>query len=313
MAVALEEAVRDLVRAAGLGPGGEVERMPDGLMHDVFRVDRELVVRVGTGPGAARDFPKAASVLRAIAGRLPAPRLLYTDFTRSRLAGEVIVCSQVEGERLSALWPGLGATERLLYGAQVGDALEALHAVPPDGIPELADLGPWPERAAEDARAALERARRERALAPPRLDRMQACLEGARWALESAPPAVLVHYDVHWENVIVRDGAIAALLDFDDVRLAPAEQDWWELLFASNLHDDPRADVEWFAKARGHELRAPGCLERFLVDEIGEIVRMLTEEVGWVDRDTARREAQEAYVHAFESDFYPELLARVSS
>ncbi len=308
----LRDAVRALVREAGLGPGDTVERLEGGLMHDVFRVDRDLVVRVGGDPDAV-DFPKTANVLRAVAGHVAAPTLLHTDFSRARVPANVLVYRWVAGERLAALWPSLPTDEREHYLDQIERELRALHEISPDSVPEFRGLAPWPERKRRSVEASLARAAAEDAFHEDRLDRMRDVFERNAPSLATAPEPVLVHYDVHWENFVVRDGQIVALLDFDDVRLAPAEQDWWELLFALGADADPRVDLSWFAAHCGPELAGPGVLERFLLDEIDEIVKLLTDELGWIGREDAQREADAAYRRAFESDFFARLLSRATS
>ena len=123
---------------------------------------------------------------------------------------------------------------------------------------------------------------------------------------------MLAHCDVHWENVIVRDAASVALLDFDDVEVAPAELDVWELLFAVGAADAPEAPLHGVDDVYGAAMRAPGVLERFAIGEIEEILELATRELGWISREAARVEADAAYRATFESDLYPRLLARVT-
>lgn len=307
----LLDSVLALVRDAGLGPGETLERLEGGLVHDVFRVDEQLVVRVGRGPDAA-GFPQTAHVLRAVAGHVSAPVLLHTDFSRQRVPANVLVYRWVEGQRLASLWPSLSMREREHYLDQVERELRALHGIAPESVPELDGLDAWPERKRRSVETSLARAARSPAFPPERVGRMRDFFERNAPALEAAPPPVLVHYDVHWQNVVVRDGRIAALLDFDDIRLAPPEQDWWELLFALRADEEPGVDLSWFAAHCGPDLTGPGVLERFLLDEIDEIVKLMTEPLAWIGRDDAVREADAAYRRAFETDFFARLLARAA-
>lgn len=309
--LAFERGVRAILRAAGLGEARDIRPLAGGLVHTVYAVDDRWVVRIGTGPDG-KLLPKAADVLRAVAGRVAAPALVGVDFSRAHVPENVLVCSFVEGRRLSELWPEAPAPERRRLVLGVALELDALHALPPESVECFRGLAPWAERVERRVRAALARARETGEFEVERLDRMQAYLEAHVSALGTAGPAVLVHYDVHWENVIVRDAAIVALLDFDDVEVAPAEVDVWELLFAVGAADAPQAPLYGVGEVYGAAMRAPGVLERFAIGEIEEILKLATQELSWISREAARVEADEAYLRTFESDLYRRLLARVT-
>ena len=309
--LAFEQGVRVILRDAGLGEARDIRPLDGGLSHTTYAVDRRWVVRIGTGPDG-KQLPKSAGVLRAVAGRVAAPALVGVDFSRTHVPYNVLVCSFVEGRRMAELWPAAPAPERRRLVFAVARELDALHALPPESVECFRDLAPWAERKEKRVRAALDCARETGEFEVERLDRMQAYLEAHVSALGTAGPAVLAHCDVHWENVIVRDAASVALLDFDDVEVAPAELDVWELLFAVGAADAPEAPLHGVDDVYGAAMRAPGVLERFAIGEIEEILELATRELGWISREAARVEADAAYRRTFESDLYPRLLARVA-
>ena len=309
--LAFEKEVRTMLRHAGLGEARDIRLLDGGLSHTVYVVDRRWVVRIGTGPDG-KELPKAADVLRAVAGRVAAPALIGVDFSGAHVPGNVLVCSFVEGRRMAELWSEAPAPERRRLVLAVARELDALHALPPESVECFRDLAPWAERKEKRVRAALDCARETGEFEVERLDRMQAYLEAHVSALGTAGPAVLAHCDVHWETVIVRDAAIVALLDFDDVEVAPAELDVWELLFAVGAADGLEAPLYGVDEVYGAALRAPGVLERLVIGEIEEILKLATRELGWISREAARVEADAAYRATFESDLYPRLLARVT-
>ena len=312
MGLAYEEGVREILRDAGLGEGSEIRPLSGGLSNTVYAVDRRFVVRIGTGVDGDK-LPVAADVLRAVEGRVAAPSLVCVDFSRERVPANVLVCSFVEGRLGDEVWAGASGAEREGLVRAVAGELDALHAVRAEAIPCLWALPPWPERVERRARVALARARASESFERLRLDRMEAYLERHVAALDDASPAVPVHYDVRWENALFRNGVLAALLDFDDVELAPAEADVWELLFAVGADDHEAAALYGIQDLYGELLRAPGVLERFAIGEIEEILKLASDELGWISRSAARREADRAYERTFQSDTYARLLARVVS
>ena len=233
------------------------------------------------------------------------------DFSRERVPANVLVCSFVEGQLGDEVWAGASRAEREGLVRAFARQLDALHGLPAGAIECFRALAPWPERKERRVRAALARARASESFERPRLDRMEAYLETHAAALGDAAPAVPVHCDVRWENALFRNGVLAALLDFDDVEVAPAESDVWELLFAVGADDHEEAALYGVQDLSGELLRAPGVLERFAIGEIEEILKLASDELGWISRSAARREANRAYERTFESDTYARLLARM--
>lgn len=309
--LAFDEGVRSILRDAGLGDVGEIRPLTGGLVNTVYAVDRRWVVKIGTGPDGAL-FPKAADVMRAVAGRVAAPELVAVDFSHERIPANVMVCGFVEGSRLTSLWPDATTAERRRLALAVAHELEALHGVPPDAVECFRGLAPWHERLEERVRAVLARSRAAGTFELERLARMEAYLDSHRAALKRGGPEVLIHYDVWWENVIVRDGEVVALLDFDDAERAPVERDVWELLFAVGAADAPDAPLYGVEEVYGSAMRRAGAYERFAIGEIEEVLKLATDELGWISRASARVEADQAYRRTFESDFYRRLLSRVT-
>src|SRR5207253_2693109 len=103
-----------LVQSAGLGRPARIERMTGGVWNNVYRVDGRWVVRIGARSDGAR-FAKAAAFLRAVDGRVKAPRLLQLDCTPSLGPHAVMIYEYLDGTILSELWPSLPNETRRRY------------------------------------------------------------------------------------------------------------------------------------------------------------------------------------------------------
>jgi hypothetical protein len=148
----------------------------------------------------------------------------------------------VAGVPLADAWRGLSATDRLDAVRQIGTALATLHAHqfpaavttalgvprPADGAPLAdllgADLNPLP---ATRAWALVEHARRRPGLDPVLVDAVERRLRELApidpLDRPAAPGYGCVHGDAHPRNALWRDGRVVALLDFEWVRLGPAD------------------------------------------------------------------------------------------
>ncbi|CAN5411089.1 phosphotransferase family protein [soil metagenome] len=210
---------------------GHLTRLSGGASRETWRFTadgRSLVVQLQRA-GDERDMGLEASVLRAVASSgTPVADLVASGVTGSGIS--YIVSAAVEGETIARkiLRDDRFATARDRLPEQLGVALARLHAVEPDGVDGLAEMDQLAQyREVLDA-----------------FDRPHPTFELAfRWLSEHRPPPTrrtLVHGDFRLGNVIVDDGGLRAVLD-------------WELAHAG----DPMEDLGWLC-ARAWRFGGPG-------------------------------------------------------
>ncbi len=206
----------------------------DGWANQVWLAPAH-VVRLGSG--RFRDaYVHEAAVLRLLPPGVLHARVLDHGRVGRR---EWMVMERVAGRPLAAVWSGLGEGRRRAAAAQLGAALRALHAVPlPAGF-----ANPWLDDALAPGGPATDAYH-----APPAHYRTliaagyqvpggdQALLDevGAfiaeRLDAFAGDPAVLVHGDAHFANLLWDGDRLAALLDFEGARPAAPDQELDTLL-----------------------------------------------------------------------------------
>lgn len=198
---------------------------------------RKLILRTGPPDDVHASMQlEATTQLLAAAQGAPVPQVLVADES-------LLVCDFIDGEtiapRILRRLDDDAVRGRLLH--QCAHALAAIHCVNPAGVGlrEQDQLAVW--RAALDA-----------------IGDTTATFEWAwRWLAANRPPAsspVMVHGDFRMGNLIVRDGELAAVLD-------------WELVHVGDRHED----LAWFC-IRAWRFGAPlsraagglGSIESFL-------------------------------------------------
>ncbi|MFI5491542.1 phosphotransferase [Actinoplanes sp. NPDC051859] len=213
-----EEALGPGVRAllTELGVTGDPVRYPTGSLP-VYAIG-DTVLKLFP-PVHAEELPVEAGALTAVHGRLPIPTPAV--HASGDFAGwGYVLMDRLPGEPLSRVWPSLGTAQRDRVAEQVGEAMVALHAVPPPAID-----GWWPADWAEfvdDQVAGC--AGRHRALGLP-----------AEWAaqipgfLASTPlggEPVLLHTEIMDEHLLIQDGRLTGLIDFEPAMRGAAEYDF---------------------------------------------------------------------------------------
>ena len=287
----IDEAARER-----LGRVRKVVRLPAAAVpvpvpsdsNDVWRVG-PVVVRV-CWRGDRERFAREAAVTRALPAGVPYPEVLDAG-SEGDLAWQVT--RFVDGVPLSTLWRGLSGAEQRDAMNQIGQALAALHAhrFPADVVAALAaprpvgemsasalvgaDITPLPVRRAH----ALLAAARQQGLA----DRALLDEAAARFdeLADADPPAgavTCVHGDAHLGNALWKDGRLTALLDFEWVRLGPADLEIEPYLREDVTGLTPSevgAAIGWLAESYPAMFAGPDLVRRLWLYQLANAVREL--------------------------------------
>jgi aminoglycoside phosphotransferase (APT) family kinase protein len=302
----IDAVVYPALESAALPRPDLVERAREGIGNHVYFAG-DAVVRVGTGTDGAK-FPAAVAVLRAAAPVVRVPEVLYADTTCGAVPFPVMVLRRLAGASLSRTWPRLDAARRLAALEQIAHELERLHAIPAAEVPGAGFTEPWWASRVAFIERELARHREAASLPSEWLARMECHLAHNRDALMATPRAGLLHGDVGWSNVLFDGDQLSGLIDFDDTRSGPSEEDAWQLLFRSRLETEPWMPLRRIRELPGFDLSAAGALARYLIHETENILLLLTGTLSWRTPEAAREEAIATYRDAFESDRIARLL-----
>ena len=263
------EVLTEAVRRAGFDPSG-VERIVVGQAHEVYAVtaatDEELIVRM-----AHRRDPKFASEAAAIArvrdAGIPAPEvlLLWTP-EREDAPTAVLVERRLPGEMLRDLWRREPSTR---CADELGGLLARIHDIPVDGFGNLSPtlqgthrsysewfIDLWVSDHLPSALAAVE----DNLSATAAVREAERQIVSARHVLDDAESR-LAHGDLSPTNVLVSDGRVSGIVDWEAVKGAPRSNDvaWWSTFVPDAIVD---------ALLGGYQRHAGS------IDELVELVRL---------------------------------------
>jgi hygromycin-B 7''-O-kinase len=167
-----------------------------------------------------------ASIAAHLPDGVPHPTIVASGRTTY---GEWLLLERLDGEVLSRAWPTMRESDRTESVRQLGEALRALHTTPLDEIVDSfggADTLDCPHQLpASRVLELLRRADGIRSVDPRLLEAARTIVLRTRDALQPDEPQVLVHGDLHFENVLWDGERVTALLDLEWSRPGPADLD----------------------------------------------------------------------------------------
>ena len=110
-----------------------------------------------------------------------------------------------------------------------------------------------------------------------------------------------MHNDINGTNVIVSDVELTALLDSDDVEIAPVEEDFWALFKMLVTKGEPhRCAMRWIHELSPESTRHQGFRERCLLRQAYEILYHATTHHSSDGAPASLAEAEAQFLDTFE-------------
>jgi len=243
------EITDDLVRSLLRDQFPDLAELPLGEViggwgNQMWRLGDELAVRMPRQPGAAVLQEVEYRWLPTLADRLPlpVPRPVRRGAPSERFPNHWLITQWVPGEPADREF--ITADES---GTTLATFLRALHQPAPDGVPASYRTGPLQLSHIDHFAASI---------APG--DDVREIWADAVAAPAWGGPPVVVHTDLHPANIVVADGRLAGVIDFEDLGSGDPAIDIsaaWVLLpdgAAKRFFESYPMDDATFRRARGH-------------------------------------------------------------
>ncbi|MGW4895605.1 phosphotransferase family protein [Kitasatospora sp. NPDC004240] len=264
------EVLRAMVeRAYGRGQvpegaaGGWVGELGHGWFNVAYRVrlrdGRESVLKIAPPPGVevmtyergAMETELAALDLIARHTDVPVPRVDFVDRSGELCDAHWFFMPFVDGDNLDVLGPGLSARELGGYKQQVGAANRRINAVRGPAFGPLAGPGDasWRRVFTGMVEDVLGDGERRRVDLGRDYDTVRAVVAEHAASLDEVTQPRLVGWDLWDGNVLVRDGAIACVIDHERAFFGDPLA---EVGFAGTQLADAFGDPTHFMRGYGH-------------------------------------------------------------
>lgn len=228
---AARETVLGILDANGIG-GRSIEPLTGGFVNRVYAVDQAWVVRFSQDPAGAARLAAEAELVGRLDRAIPTAPLI----AGGRL-GDVgyQVWEFVPGRLLADEWLCLDAAGKRAMADQLADALRRIHALEYERVGyvclETEDHGSWQSflRAGIDACIDMFVQRPDCEEWRERAHAVRTAFHTLCDQIDEDSPARLVHNDFLPTNLLVRDGRLAAIIDWEFALGGPIDAEIYKL------------------------------------------------------------------------------------
>jgi len=234
----IDDVVRSILADIGR-PGARLVREAKANVNHVFYCDDDLVLRVGDHPTGQRRLAREVDTLGVLSRLSPLiPRVRHAG---ARDGATFQVLERLPGERLTQAWPCLDRIERGRLVDDLADLLEIVHGTGAGrfgtGEPEAAD-DYW-------IRFLIRRIERNMATvaaAVPGDETVSAMRAASRDVVDRFRPLerqafdrARLHFDLLPNNILVQDGRLSGLIDFEMCLGGPRHAEFYKMEFFCRL------------------------------------------------------------------------------
>ncbi len=219
--------IQSILQKNNIDPASTVTPFSSGQINAVYDVAGTFVLKVEKSLDVVGHQSEILSLARAAGAKVP----VVVDAGTIDGVGYLLM-TKISGRLLSQVWLGFDAAQKQSAMEQLAQQLKILHGVSFDGyaIPRPLAFDSW-----KDALCAytdfsgvdvggLDDRTRENFLT------LREFYASHEYLLEDAGRPVLVHNDVHFDNVLYENGVITGIIDFDFARQAPKDYELWHIL-----------------------------------------------------------------------------------
>lgn len=174
---------------------------------------------------------RSSAALRALKDVLPVPELIFSTNSRTQAPFQIEITSCLPGQSFEQEWPKLDVAQRRAYVAQFADLMREMHKLQGQKLNALAAIDgslPWAQRCRRELQGRLSTAR-QAGVEQAQIEQVRAFIAKAEAELDR-PNIALVHNDLHLGNILIHNGKISGIIDFECAEVGSFERDGYMML-----------------------------------------------------------------------------------
>lgn len=223
----MDQNIKTILKKNGINPSLPLTQYTSGQINTVYQVGNEFVLKIEKNLDVVAHQPELIRLSFKAGAKVP--EVLDTGKTES---GDYLLMRYLEGRTVAPDWLAFTKMQQESLIEQLAEQLQILHGISFSqyAIPRPQEYESWKNalHMYTDLDSinlnGLDQKTREN------VDLIKRFYSEHESLLDRSAPPVLVHNDLHFENILHIDGKLTGLIDFDFARQAPKNYELWHLI-----------------------------------------------------------------------------------
>ena len=197
----------------------DVATLDIGFTNDIYIVNDKYILKVCVDEGNEPNFLKEINYYEVLRGEIPIPNVIVADTTKSLISKYYMIYKKIEGENLYATWHLLNNDERKDIIKQLAKILNNINSIDYLSIGEKLNVNKnitWHDIRYNSLIENLNNLKSKDTLDTSFTTEIENYIEDNHHTLHEQKIGI-TYCDLHFENVLVKNKEVTALLDFERV------------------------------------------------------------------------------------------------
>lgn len=212
----MEEIIKKIVKRNKLllGSNPHVSRINIGFTNTLYNVDDRFIIKICTDESNEGKFKKEINFYNSNRDNELIPKLYSSSTIKTDIPYMYEILEKIDGVALYDVWHTLEESKREEIIKQLCDVMKKLHS-------NKGESYDWVKRTSDLFTGLYQKAKEKNIFSPEELVKLEEAYSKFPELLKS-DEFVLVHNDLHFDNVFYKDGKIK-LIDFERSIYAPKD------------------------------------------------------------------------------------------
>lgn len=193
-----------------------------GFTNKVYSVDDKYILKVCDDERNEDKIAREVYLYSLFSSSLPVPKVIIYDTSKKILDKHYVVYPMIEGDNLYNVWHKMNESERKQIVKKLCRHLRAINETPYYDFTKTFNIDnskSWREIVVNKIDISLKKLKQENTLSEEVVSGVKDFVKKHQSVLDEAKMA-FVHWDTHFDNVLVKEEKIVAMLDFERIEVS---------------------------------------------------------------------------------------------
>lgn len=239
-----------------LGVVKTIEKIEIGFTNNIYSINEKYIVKVCVDQRNEERFEKEAYFYEYFKGEIPIPNVKIYDDTKRLINYNYLIYPKIQGANLYSKWHLLEESERRKIVRKICEILKIINAGSIEAFTKrfnIASEFSWRNKIVNKIEKIVEEIEDQQILPKKTIKSIKEFVHANEYVLEEQEIRI-VYWDIHFDNVIIKDKEIIGIIDFERTELCSID---YVLDIVKRMMAFPKkyisAEYEKYAKKEDYE------------------------------------------------------------
>lgn len=214
--------IKQIFLQSNLGKVESITKIEIGYTNEVYSINDKFILKICKDKSNEKNFAREVFFNNYFKDKIPVPNVILYNDSKKVHNRNFMIYHKIQGDNLYSKWHLMTNSQRKEIIRQLCDILRTINAAPCRTFVKRFNLDSslsWHDEICSKIQSLIRKVRSRKILSPQFLNKISEFVKVNHNVL-SEQKIALVYWDVHFDNILVRNDKIVGILDFERTELA---------------------------------------------------------------------------------------------